>query len=149
MLEEDLNSLLLIISKLKIKDMSRCNYEQISWKIWFIINTNIINFFFHFLNELFFEQLPLPTFEVGKDYPENNVYGLKGGDAKTWQHWTPFTYFFNLTRQPAPSVPIGLIKENLPVGLQVVDRLFDDDLVLNASHKIQKNATEMKFPFSE
>jgi aspartyl-tRNA(Asn)/glutamyl-tRNA(Gln) amidotransferase subunit A len=81
----------------------------------------------------------LPAFEGGKDYPEDNTYGLKEGNPKTWQHWTPFTYFFNLTKQPASSVPIGFTKDKLPIGIQVIGRLYDDDLVLNASHIIQKN----------
>jgi aspartyl-tRNA(Asn)/glutamyl-tRNA(Gln) amidotransferase subunit A len=44
-----------------------------------------------------------------------------------------FTYPFNLTGQPAASVPCGFTRTGLPVGLQIVGRRFDDALVLRAS----------------
>jgi len=34
--------------------------------------------------------------------------------------WSPFTYPFNLTQQPAASVPCGFTKSGLPVGLQLL-----------------------------
>jgi len=45
----------------------------------------------------------------------------------------PFTYPFNLTGQPAASVPCGFTSEGLPVGLQIVGRWHADALVLRAS----------------
>lgn len=47
--------------------------------------------------------------------------------------WTPFSYPFNLTQQPASTIPCGLTQEGLPIGLQLVGRMFDDALVLRAS----------------
>jgi aspartyl-tRNA(Asn)/glutamyl-tRNA(Gln) amidotransferase subunit A len=47
--------------------------------------------------------------------------------------WTPFSYPFNLTQQPASTIPCGLTKEGLPIGLQFVGRMFDDAMVLRAS----------------
>ena len=47
--------------------------------------------------------------------------------------WTPFSYPFNLTQQPASTVPCGLTKDGLPIGLQFVGRMFDDAMVLRAS----------------
>ena len=47
--------------------------------------------------------------------------------------WTPFSYPFNLTQQPAATIPCGLTQEGLPIGLQFVGRMFDDALVLRAS----------------
>jgi hypothetical protein len=46
--------------------------------------------------------------------------------------WCHFCYAFNLTGQPAISVPMGLI-DGLPVGLQIVGRRWEDDLVLRAA----------------
>ncbi len=46
--------------------------------------------------------------------------------------WMPFTYPFNLTGQPAASVPAGFTAEGLPVGLQVVGRRHADRMVLAA-----------------
>jgi aspartyl-tRNA(Asn)/glutamyl-tRNA(Gln) amidotransferase subunit A len=51
----------------------------------------------------------------------------------TWTRWTPFTYPFNLTQQPAASVPCGLDRKGLPVGLQIVGRHYDEWSVLQAA----------------
>jgi Asp-tRNA(Asn)/Glu-tRNA(Gln) amidotransferase A subunit family amidase len=47
--------------------------------------------------------------------------------------WMPFTYPFNMTGQPAASVPAGWTEEGLPVGLQIVGRRHADGTVLAAS----------------
>jgi aspartyl-tRNA(Asn)/glutamyl-tRNA(Gln) amidotransferase subunit A len=47
--------------------------------------------------------------------------------------WTPFSYPFNWSGNPAASVPCGFTSEGLPVGLQIVARRFDDLGVLQAS----------------
>ncbi len=47
--------------------------------------------------------------------------------------WTPFSYPFNLTQQPACSIPCGLTKAGLPIGLQFVGPMFGDALVLRAA----------------
>ncbi|HET8628359.1 MAG TPA: amidase [Thermomicrobiales bacterium] len=46
--------------------------------------------------------------------------------------WTPFTYPFNLTGQPALTVPAGWTTGGLPVGLQIVGRRYDEATVLRA-----------------
>jgi len=45
----------------------------------------------------------------------------------------PFTSVFNLTGNPAASVPCGFSAEGLPIGLQIVGRLGDEVTVLQAS----------------
>ena len=47
--------------------------------------------------------------------------------------WTPFSYPFNLTQQPACTIPCGLTSAGLPIGLQLVGRMFADSLVLRAA----------------
>jgi aspartyl-tRNA(Asn)/glutamyl-tRNA(Gln) amidotransferase subunit A len=47
--------------------------------------------------------------------------------------WTPFSYPFNLTQQPACTIPCGLTGAGLPIGLQIVGPMFGDALVLRAA----------------
>ena len=47
--------------------------------------------------------------------------------------FTPFTYLFNLTGNPAASVPCGFDSEGMPVGLQIVADMQDEMAVLAAS----------------
>lgn len=70
--------------------------------------------------------LPIPAFEAGHDVPV-------GWEDYRWQSWTPFTYPFNLTQQPAASVPCGFTQAGLPVGLQIVGPRHADALVLRAA----------------
>ena len=70
--------------------------------------------------------LPVPAFDAGKEFP---------GAAKNrrWTDWTPFSYPFNLTQQPAASIPCGLTKSGLPAGLHIVGPKYGDALVLRAA----------------
>lgn len=58
-------------------------------------------------------------------------------DDLLWLAWAPAAYPFNLTGQPALSLPVGLSSRGLPVGLQLVGRVGDDDLVLSAAGLIE------------
>ena len=51
--------------------------------------------------------------------------------------WTPFSYPFNLTQQPACSIPCGLTSAGLPIGLQIVGPMFGDALVLRAARAFE------------
>jgi Asp-tRNA(Asn)/Glu-tRNA(Gln) amidotransferase A subunit family amidase len=55
-----------------------------------------------------------------------------GGEPTSILGWMPFTYPFNLTGQPAASVPAGWTAENLPVGVQIVGQRHADATVLAA-----------------
>ena len=51
--------------------------------------------------------------------------------------WTPFSYPFNLTQQPAAVVPCGLTSTGLPVSLQIVGPMHGDALVLRAARAFE------------
>jgi len=51
--------------------------------------------------------------------------------------WTPYSFPFNLTQQPAITVPCGLTKAGLPIGLQLVGPMFGDALVLRAARAFE------------
>jgi len=75
--------------------------------------------------------MPIAAFAAGHDFPPNS------GD-KQWSDWTPLTYPFNLTRQPAISVPCVLTSAGLPIGLQIVGPLYGDRAVLNAARAFEQ-----------
>ncbi len=47
--------------------------------------------------------------------------------------WVPFTLPFNFTGQPAASVPCGFDSRGLPIGMQIVGNLWDENAVLRAA----------------
>ncbi len=78
--------------------------------------------------------LPLPAFEVNQLVPPSGEWG------SAWCDWSPFSYPFNLTTQPAASVPCGLTSAGLPIGLQVVGAIGADALVLRACRALEEAA---------
>lgn len=77
--------------------------------------------------------LPVPPFAVGQD----DAAPVAGENLGPLQ-WTRFTYPFNLTGQPAASVPAGWTKSGLPVGLQIVGDRFADLPVLQAARALEQ-----------
>jgi aspartyl-tRNA(Asn)/glutamyl-tRNA(Gln) amidotransferase subunit A len=77
--------------------------------------------------------MPLAAFDAGLETPP-------GSDQDRWVDWTPFSYPFNLTQQPAASVPCGLTNASLPAGLQIVGPLYADALVLRAAQAFEEVA---------
>jgi Asp-tRNA(Asn)/Glu-tRNA(Gln) amidotransferase A subunit family amidase len=72
--------------------------------------------------------LPVTPFPVGIDWPREVA-----GEKVHPLNYLAFTYPFNLTGQPAASVPCGWTAEGLPLGLQIVGRRFADLTVLRAA----------------
>jgi aspartyl-tRNA(Asn)/glutamyl-tRNA(Gln) amidotransferase subunit A len=72
--------------------------------------------------------LAVAAFDVGQESPDKK---------NRWTDWTPFSYPFNLTGQPAASIPCGFTKAGLPVGLHIVGPRFADALVLRAARAFE------------
>ena len=60
--------------------------------------------------------------------------------------FTPFTYPFNLTQQPACTLPCGLTADGLPMGVQLVGRMFEDARVLRAARAYERAQAQ---PFAQ
>ena len=88
-----------------------------------------VNTYFGKYDLLLSPTLAVPAFDIG-DAP-----GMIGGKQVPHRLWgfTPFTYLFNLTGNPAASVPAGFSAEGLPIGLQIVGDMKDEANVLSAS----------------
>ncbi|MEX2227238.1 MAG: amidase [Dehalococcoidia bacterium] len=76
--------------------------------------------------------LAVTAFPIGE--PPTHV----GEDAFPPFGWSPFTVPFNLTGQPAASVPCGFDAKGLPVGLQIVGRAYADATVLRAARAFEQ-----------
>ncbi|MGC2204180.1 MAG: amidase family protein, partial [Stellaceae bacterium] len=75
--------------------------------------------------------MPIPALPVGQDVNDPAT-------ERHWIDWSPFSYPFNLTRQPAASIPCGLTTAGLPIGLQIVGPLYADDRVLRAARAFEQ-----------
>ena len=76
-------------------------------------------------------QLATTAFAVEHEVPP-------GSTMKRWWEWSPFTYPFNLTQQPAATVPCGFSAAGLPVAMQIVGAKFADLLVLRAARAYEE-----------
>ena len=74
--------------------------------------------------------LPIPAFAAGAEFPDADCYAR-------WRDWTPFTYPFNLTQQPAISVPCGSTSSGLPIGMQIVGAKYSESLVLRCARAFE------------
>jgi aspartyl-tRNA(Asn)/glutamyl-tRNA(Gln) amidotransferase subunit A len=92
---------------------------------------NITRKFFDQFDLLLTPTLPVAPFAVGLGAPEGIVD--TAGALPPFPEWLPFTYPWNMTGQPAATVPCGFTREGLPVGLQIVGRRFADETVLRAA----------------
>jgi aspartyl-tRNA(Asn)/glutamyl-tRNA(Gln) amidotransferase subunit A len=72
----------------------------------------------------------MTAFNAGVDMPTTE----KG---KPWDNWTPFTYPANLAKLPAASLPAGMSKDGLPVGLQIMGGFMKDVLVLQVAKRLE------------
>jgi Asp-tRNA(Asn)/Glu-tRNA(Gln) amidotransferase A subunit family amidase len=84
--------------------------------------------FFERYDLLLTPTVAFPPLPIGELYPATIGGVPVGRDAAS-----AFTYIFNMTGQPAATVPCSFTKVGLPIGLQIVGRRFDDVTVLRAS----------------
>ena len=83
--------------------------------------------------------LVMPTMPLTAFAAEDEV--APGGEADAplpWVTWTPYTYPFNLSGQPAVSIPCGFDENRLPVGLQIVAKWGADRLALAVAQRFEK-----------
>ncbi|HEU5270156.1 MAG TPA: amidase family protein [Jatrophihabitans sp.] len=63
-----------------------------------------------------------------------------------WLGWSPASYPFNLTGQPAISLPVGHTAAGLPVGLQLVGPVGADRELLSAAQALEADLGEFPAP---
>lgn len=80
----------------------------------------------------FFDRYDLllsPTMPIPAAYADPRDDGMP--NPKNFTEWVPYTYPFNLTKNPSASIPCGFA-DGLPLGLQVTGPLYEDLAVLQA-----------------
>jgi aspartyl-tRNA(Asn)/glutamyl-tRNA(Gln) amidotransferase subunit A len=85
--------------------------------------TVVWNQFFEKYDFLLTPMLAIQPFAVLKNLPD-------GPDGQPNRRWSPYSSVFNLTRHPALTVPCGISRERLPIGLQLVSGYFKDAALL-------------------
>ncbi|HEY6433368.1 MAG TPA: amidase [Acetobacteraceae bacterium] len=81
-----------------------------------------------------YDLLLCPT--VPRGPPEADAPTVNPVEA-LWKSWAPWTFTFNLTRQPAITVPVGLGGNGLPRSVQIAAAQYRDDLVLRAARVVE------------
>ena len=76
----------------------------------------------------------VPPFPVEQNYPET----VAGAVLRTYVDWFAPTFLLSLTGLPVASVPCGLDARGLPVGLQVVGRPNEEEMVLAVAAEVQR-----------
>jgi len=85
--------------------------------------------------------IPIPALPVGQDLNDPAT-------ERHWIDWSPFSYPFNMTRQPAASIPCGLTRAGLPIGLQILGPLYADARVLRAARAFERTQPERRPPLA-
>lgn len=117
----------------RIAEMGR-RYALADWFAGYTRRADLANIMarFHARYDLLLTpQMPIPALEAGLTVPADGSYGDE------WIGWSPFTFPFNITQQPAASVPCGFTSDGLPIGLQIVGPARNDALVLRAARAFE------------
>jgi aspartyl-tRNA(Asn)/glutamyl-tRNA(Gln) amidotransferase subunit A len=85
--------------------------------------------------------MPIPALPVAQDLNDPVT-------ERHWIDWSPFSYPFNMTRQPAASIPCGVTRAGLPIGLQIVGPLYADARVLRAARAFEAAQPERHPPLA-
>ena len=98
----------------------------------------VMNRFFEAFDVLVTATVAVPAFGAADDDPS--------GDKRIGLGWTGTSYPFNFTRLPAASIPCGLTKGGLPIGLQIVGPRHGDAMVLRAARAYEAGVPGIGYP---
>jgi aspartyl-tRNA(Asn)/glutamyl-tRNA(Gln) amidotransferase subunit A len=94
--------------------------------------------FFNSFDLLLTPTVAVPAFTADRWTPEDFA------EFEDSRAWTPFGYPFNMTQQPAISVPCDFTSSGLPIGLQIIGPRFADRLILRAAHAYESTQVARK-----
>jgi Asp-tRNA(Asn)/Glu-tRNA(Gln) amidotransferase A subunit family amidase len=118
-----------LVQRIRLADgMTATDYELLQHQRTALSKT--VQRFFERFDLLLTPTIALPPFPVDMPYPLTEVAGRPVTSPVAW---VPFTLVFNLTGNPAISVPAGWTEDGLPIGLQIVGRRHAEAAVLRAA----------------
>ncbi|MFT8319756.1 MAG: amidase [Bacillus sp. (in: firmicutes)] len=79
-------------------------------------------------------RLPVPLGVLNMNAPGIDIWNW----TKQILDYSPFTYLFNTTGQPAISLPLGWSKEGLPIGMQFVGRFGDETTLFRLAGQLEQ-----------
>ncbi len=82
-----------------------------------------------------FDLLVTPT--LGMPPPKIGTLSIAAGDVANVVRWTPFTSYFNMTGQPAVSLPLHWSGDGVPVGVQFVAAYAREDLLIRVASQLE------------
>ena len=94
-------------------------------------NSSYISYLFEDFDVLIGPTMPVLPFDHSKVVPKNF-------NSKDLFSWTPFTYPFNLTKNPSSTINCGFSKSGLPIGIQVVAPIYEDKKCFLISAYLEK-----------
>ena len=94
-------------------------------------NAIYLSYIFDKYDVLIGPTLPISAFSVERNIP-------RGWNQKDLFCWTPFTYPFNLTKNPASNLNCNFTDNNMPVGLQIVAPIYKDKRCFSFSFYLEK-----------
>ncbi len=103
--------------------------EEKALKLWYSVMEIFKKYDF-----LITPTVSIPAFKIEEEMGPSTIAGKSIEPIG----WMPFTYPFNFTGQPAANIPIGLNKDRLPVGMQIVGKPYDDVSLLKISRKYEE-----------
>ena len=89
---------------------------------------------FEEIDLLLLPTMPILPFAADEPGPPERMTGR----LVDWANWTPFTHPFNLTMQPAASLPCGFSPDGLPIGLQIVGPRFGEANIFRLAAAIER-----------
>lgn len=82
--------------------------------------------------------VPIFPFDAGRETPWDGEYAR-------WYEWASFSFPFNLSQQPAISIPCSFSTNGLPVGVQIIGEKYQDSAVLRTAYTLER-ALNVKAP---
>ncbi len=103
--------------------------EQVRGRLW-----RFFHEFFETYDHLLTPCTAVSPFPVEQNYPAT----VAGKPMPTYVDWIAPTFILSLTGLPVGSVPCGIDRNRLPVGLQIVGRPFGEGTVLALARRVQQ-----------